>query len=236
VDHYGGAATTLMNRMIIAGGCTDIVESYDHRVSLAERKWKLLCAMPDGGRCHHSMVTINDYCALVIGGISANRMANDWNAATLPIYELDTRGKKSQWIIHNNKIDRTAPALVPTKSAHGTHGSVAGSGIGGPIPRLPYHVTMPSVTRIDDTIIIMHSGSHAFELDHYHRNRPPLNGKSPHMFDMYHHTYITSDIPKRRTAWYYQLSNRGNNSIGWQSFDVPSKFLSNGPITMSVTH
>lgn len=88
-DHSAGAAVALHGRAFVCGGEKSVIcEVYDARV---DKKWQSLPSSPHGSgalphaRQHSSLVCINDYTALMIGGISFT--AN--NHSTRAIFEYD---------------------------------------------------------------------------------------------------------------------------------------------------
>jgi hypothetical protein len=192
-EHYGGASADMMNRMIVCGGGLDNVESYDPRS--AQKKWTQMRPLPNEGRSHLSMITLNDYQALVIGGSSVREhgTVNDWGRLSLPIYELDIRGGRHQWITHD--------------------GSTIGN---GGFPPLPYPMMAPSVTYLDNTLIIAHT---AHKLSGYRHQS--------HWYE------LSQNIQIARQGFYlpcHPTTSRplSSSKVSWLTFELPSTFRSSG--------
>jgi hypothetical protein len=205
-EHCGGASVAMMNRMIVCGGGLDNVESYDPRSD--QKKWTQMRPLPVDGRSHLSMITLNDYQALVIGGFSVREhgTVNDWGRLSLPIYELDIRGGRHQWITHD--------------------GSTIGN---GGFPPLPYPMMAPSVTFMDSNLIIVHTSTAPSTIHQHgsHYRELSWNIQSARQ-GFYLPCHPTTSRPLSSSL------NGSGGGIKWQTFELPSTFHSSGlaPLVM----
>jgi hypothetical protein len=201
--HWGGASVSLMNQMIVvSGGEVDNVEAYDPRTD--QKKWIQLKRMPNEGRRHFSMITLNDYQALVIGGFSNTMTTTSHSNAvslSLPIYELDIRATGGhQWITHD--------------------GSTLSN---GGFPPLPYTMYSPSVALFDDTLVVIHTLDMPSGIEWQYRefNSGVILPRLGHYLPCHPSTSrpLISSPPSSRSS---------SSSSLWQTFELPPGFQSSG--------
>jgi hypothetical protein len=136
--------------MIVTGGMsTDACEWYDPRTSSTNGGgWREMMAMPMFGRYYHSMVAVDDYTAYIIGGHLNNGTIDDGKDDARIIWQLDVRGTKDQWIVHDSKSGSLT--TTPTVAAIMGKGSMS-------MPTLPVNLVAPALMYIDDTLIAIQS-------------------------------------------------------------------------------
>jgi hypothetical protein len=202
--HVGGGSVTMMNQMIVCSGGNDVVESYDPRAG--QKKWTQMRPLPNEGRSHLSMIKLNDCQALVIGGVSTNeRNMKQWMDLSLPIYELDIRGGHHEWITHD--------------------GSRLGN---GGFPSLPFPMTSPSVTYLDNTLIIAHTAKSNVTLERHHRHYDQLpahlrNSRVGYYLPCHPVTSRPLQLPFTTTP-----TSTATTADKWLTFELPSTFWSSG--------